>query len=208
MPEITVASVPANDVRVLAASAAPSLPDGPLHHIRKALAWAIAEGISVELVLPHRGLACVSGHTRRRWERDPGAKAVDVLGACVLLAQDEGAELSTQLEYAQAAAIGGSIPLAEGILDGSEGGSPSEGFLKSAARLLYLQGYQMGILLRQVFHRPPQRHNGDADCVRAQTLDIAGNCFGCGAVAGEPCATCHGSRYHGPHCPAARAEGV
>jgi hypothetical protein len=208
MPEITVASAPANDVRAIAATVAPSLPEGPLHTIKRALAWAIAEGIPVDLTVPHRGLACVSNHARRKWERDPGAKAVDVIGACMLLAQDEGIDLGEHLECAQSAAVSGSIPLSEGILDGSEGGPPSEGFLKSAARLLYLQGYQLGILLRQVFHRPPQRHVSDADCVRAHTLDIAGNCFGCGAVAGEPCPTCHGERYHGPHCTAVRGEGV
>ncbi len=63
----------------------------PVSLIRAAVLWCRASGIPVRL--GDWGVHCVSSHARDRWERDPRASGVSVLGAALLNYQPEATEL-------------------------------------------------------------------------------------------------------------------
>lgn len=124
----------------------------PILVLRAAVEWARARGIAVRLGVPW-GVQCVSSHDGYRWEMEPGARAVDPIGAAIL----ERQPMATEPYAAAAEALSAPAAWIHGLQEALDDEEPSTSWGESVHRALYAAGREAGVLYRADFTRHHMR---------------------------------------------------
>lgn len=119
---------------------APEIPE--LAVLRAAISWAKDQRIRLEAAAPP--VECVSLNQTTRWVRRHPDAIVDPIGAAILRRQPQ----ATHLVDAAKETLFSSIPAVEGLADGLSGEPPSQSWVRSKAKDVYLPAYLAGVQLR------------------------------------------------------------